>query len=100
MTDDNRIDFPKAAANDAKRQMPDGPLPAPELLKVPDRFQSVAEVLACAQRMNLLDVIVLSETEEGNLVLLHHGLDRGEMNFLLDRLKLILLDAVEWEKVK
>lgn len=100
MTDDNRIDFPRRAASDAARVMPEGPLAEPELLKVPERFQSVSDVLACAGKMDLPNVVVLAVMDNDNPVLLHHGMDRCEMNFLLDRIKLILLDAVEFEKVK
>jgi hypothetical protein len=79
---------------------PAGPPPKPELLKVPDKFQSVEEVLACAEKMDLPNIIVLSALENGNLVMLHHDMERAEMNLLLDRVKMILLNAVDHSKVK
>lgn len=102
VNDDNRIDFPKAAVNDATRVMPEHieVMPTPELLMVPERFQSVDDVLACAGKLALPNVLVLAVMDNDNPVLLHQGLDRCEMNFLLDRIKLILLDAVQFEKVK
>ena len=99
MSDDNRLDFPKASANDATRQMPTGPAAKPELLKVPEAFQSVEGVLATAGKLDLPNVLVLSDLDNGNLLLLHHGMNKAEMNFLVDRLKLILLGAVDHERV-
>lgn len=59
----------------------------PQLLRVPQSFRSVTEVLACAERMELTNVVVLSERENGALVLLGSGMSMAQTNWLLDRLK-------------
>lgn len=63
----------------------------PPLLRVPCHFHSVADVLACAARMNLPNCVVLSELENGSLVLLDSGMSMAETNWTLDRLKALML---------
>ena len=63
----------------------------PPLLRVPRSFHSVEEVLACAAKMDLPNCIVLSELESGALVLLDSGLTMAQCNWLIDRLKALLL---------
>lgn len=62
----------------------------PELLRVPQHFHSVSDVLACATKMNLDNCVVLSEGENGSLVLLDSGLTMAETNWLIDRLKALM----------
>jgi len=64
----------------------------PQLLRIPHSFQSVNDVLACAARMHLPNVVVLSETDDGGLVLLDSGMTMAETNWLLDRLKALMLN--------
>jgi hypothetical protein len=64
----------------------------PALLRVPTRFQSVAEVLATAAQMDLPNILILSEKEDGTLVFLEAPeLDIAHCNWLLDRMKTLLL---------
>lgn len=101
MTDDNRIDFPKAAPSDATRAMPvDGPLPKPDLLRVPAHFRSVDDVLACAGKMDLPNVLVLSELADGKLVFLDNDLTLAQANWLLDRMKALIITPNLFEKHK
>lgn len=96
------IDFPQRATNDASRPMPEPsePLPAPTLLKVPERFQSVAEVLACAAKMDLPNVLVLSQLEDGRIVFLDDGMSVSQTNWLLDNMKMLLLMPERFQKTK
>lgn len=100
MNDDNRIDFPKAVANDAKRPMPEAPAPKPELLRVPNHFRSVDDALACAAKMDLPNVLVLSERADGSLVFLDNDLTLAQANWLLDRMKALLITPNQFEKTK
>lgn len=63
----------------------------PELLRVPQHFRSVADVLGAAAHMRLPNVLVLSELENGALVFLDSGLNMAECNWLIDRLKALML---------
>jgi hypothetical protein len=64
----------------------------PKLLRVPQRFASPAEALACAAKMGLPNVLILSELEDGSLVFLEApDLDLAHCNWLLDRMKTLLL---------
>ena len=101
MSDDNRIDFPKGVIprSDTKVQMPEGS-PAPRLLRVPDHFHSVDDVLATAAKMNLPNVLVLSELDDGRIVFLDDGLNLAQTNWLLDRMKMVLLTPAIFEKSK
>ena len=71
--------------------MPKEPAPKPELLRVPTHFRSVADVLGAAAQMDLPNVLVLSELADGKLVFLDSGLNMGECNWLLDRLKALMV---------
>ena len=64
---------------------------APQLLRVPQTFHSVDEVLACAQKMDLPNVLVLSELDDGRIVFLDDWLNLAQTNWLLDRMKMLLL---------
>lgn len=61
------------------------------LLRVPRSFHSVADVLACAAKMDLPNCVVISELENGSLVLLDSGLTMAQTNWTLDRLKALML---------
>lgn len=93
------IDFPPSVIPRSKLhvKMPEGAgIPKPALLRIPARMQTVEEVLSVAGQMKLDFAVVLSQHADGGLVMLHTGLTSAEMNYLLDRMKLILLDAVEF----
>lgn len=65
---------------------------APKLLRVPERFESIEAVFACALKMNLTNVLVLSQRENGNIVFLESpGLTACEANWLIDQAKRIFL---------
>lgn len=63
----------------------------PPLLRVPRSFHSVEDVLACAAKMNLPNCVVISELENGSLVLLDSGLTMAQTNWTIDRLKALML---------
>lgn len=61
------------------------------LLRVPHRFHSVTEVLGAALRMDLPNVLVLSELANGDLLVLDDGQTLAQCNWLLDRIKALML---------
>lgn len=63
----------------------------PPLLRIPETFHSVDEALACAGKLNLPNCVVISEKDDGSLVLLDSGLNMGEINWILDRLKHLMM---------
>ena len=65
----------------------------PRLLRVPEHFQTVEDVLACAGKLDLLNILVLSEREDGSLVFLDNGLTLAQANWLADRLKILMLSG-------
>jgi hypothetical protein len=67
----------------------------PPLLRVPNHFHNVEDVLACAGKMKLPNVLVLSQLENGNVVFLDSGLSFAETNWLLDTFKITMLTAKE-----
>ena len=64
----------------------------PQLLRIPQHFNSVEEVLSVAARLNLTNILVLSEREDGALVFLDDGLSLAQANWLADRMKHLMLD--------
>lgn len=62
----------------------------PKLLRIPRSFHTVDEVLATAKHLNLPNVLVLSELENGNLVFLETDMTVAQANWLLDRIKVLL----------
>lgn len=70
----------------------------PKLLRVPHNFATVEEILGCAGKMKLDNVLVLSERENGNLVTLSTDMTVAQMNWLIDRMKMLLLLPEGWEK--
>mgnify|MGYP001583310869 CR=1 FL=1 len=62
-----------------------------KLLRVPQHFHSVEDVLETAKKMDLKNVLVLSEREDGSLVFLDSDLTLAEANWLADRMKALML---------
>ena len=63
----------------------------PKLLRIPEHFHSVEEMLGAAAKLNLPNALLISEREDGSLVFLDTDLTVSEANWLLDRMKQILL---------
>lgn len=64
----------------------------PVLLKIPQHFRTVDDVLGCAAKMELPNIALVSERDDGSLVLLCDGeMTLAQVNWLLDRLKMLLL---------
>jgi hypothetical protein len=63
----------------------------PKLLKIPSHFHNVEDVLATAAKLDLTNILVLSEREDGSLVVLDDGLTLAQANWLCDKLKAVLL---------
>ncbi len=64
----------------------------PKLLRIPTTFRSVEDVLECAKKMDLPNVVVLSERENGSLVMLTDNVcTLASCNWLLDRMKMAML---------
>lgn len=71
----------------------------PTLLRVPERFESVDAVLETARKMDLPNVLVLSELDDGNLVFLEsNDITVASANWLLDRMKMLLLRPAAYER--
>ena len=61
---------------------------APTLLRIPKHFNSVDEVLTTAMKLELSNVVVISERADGSIVLIGTDMALSETNWLLDRAKL------------
>lgn len=72
---------------------------SPPLLRVPETFHSVADVLATAGKMGLPHVLVLSERADGSLVFLGTEMTCAETNWLLDRMKTLMLMPGDFRRV-
>jgi hypothetical protein len=70
------------------------------MLRVPTRFQSVDEVLGAARQMNLPNVLLLSELEDGKIVFLETDMTLASTNWLLDRMKMLLLMPDSFERTR
>jgi hypothetical protein len=66
-----------------------------DLLRIPEHFHSIEDMLAVAAKLDLKNALLISEREDGSLVFLDSGLTLAEANWLLDRMKTILLRPVE-----
>ena len=64
----------------------------PNLLRIPTTFHSAADVLATAAKLDLPNVLVLSEQADGSLVFLSTEMTLAETNWLLDRMKTLMLE--------
>jgi len=74
-------------------------LDEPKLLRVPQSFHSVGDVLECARKMDLPNVVILSELENGNLVFLETDMSVASANWMLDRMKFLLLSPSAHERL-
>jgi hypothetical protein len=63
----------------------------PTLLRIPQHFHSVEEMLGAARQLDLPNALLISERADGSLVFLDTDLNLAEANWLLDRMKHILL---------
>ena len=72
---------------------------APELLRIPRRFNTVDEVLGAAKQLGLSNVLVLSEREDGALIFLETDMTLASTNWLLDRMKTLLLALDTFQRV-
>jgi hypothetical protein len=60
----------------------------PKLLRVPERFNSLDECLACARAMRPKGVLVLMEMADDRLCVLDYpDMSLSDVNWLLDRMK-------------
>ena len=69
----------------------DGDGKSAELLRIPQHFHSVDDVLGVAAKLELEKILVLSDRPNGALVFLDNGLTFAETNWLIDRLKHLML---------
>jgi hypothetical protein len=66
----------------------------PDLLRIPKDFHSIDDVLGCAAKLDLQNIIVLSERENGDLVVLSAcDLTLAHCNWLIDRFKTLMLEG-------
>lgn len=63
----------------------------PQLLRIPETFRTVDAVLGVAEQLNLTNVLVLSERENGDLVFLDSNMTMAQANWLIDRFKTLLV---------
>ena len=63
----------------------------PKLLRIPIHFRSVDELLGAARQLTLPNALLISEREDGSIVFLDSDLNLAQANWLLDRIKQILL---------
>lgn len=61
------------------------------LLRIPSVSRTTADLLGLAGHMNLPNAVLLSERENGSLVFLTTDMTLAEANWMVDRLKMILL---------
>ncbi len=71
----------------------------PKLLRIPTKFQSVEDVCGAASRMGLPNVLMISELEDGSITFLSTDMNLAQVNWLLDRLKTILLIPESFNRV-
>lgn len=72
----------------------------PKLLKVPNKFHSVEDVLGAALRMDLPNVLLISELEDGTITFLSTEMGLANANWLIDRLKTILLLPESFNRIE
>jgi hypothetical protein len=71
----------------------------PTLLRIPRKFNSVEDVLETARKLDLPNVLLLSEKEDGSLVFLETEMTLASTNWLLDRMKMLLLMPESHERL-
>lgn len=64
----------------------------PQLLRVPVSFHSVDDVLETAKKLELTNVLILSEREDGAIVFLDNKMTMAQANWILDRAKALLVE--------
>ena len=69
-----------------------------DLLRIPQTFHTVEEVLSTAAHLDLPNVLVLSELENGDLVFLETEMSVASANWLLDRMKKLLQSPEAFER--
>jgi hypothetical protein len=69
--------------------------PAPKLLHIPRTLHSVEDALGVAKQLNLDNIVILSERDDGGLIFLTApaGTTIAQTNWLLDRMKKLLQDG-------
>lgn len=70
-----------------------------ELLRVPETMRSVDDLLATAKHLDLPNAILISELPGGELVFLQTEMSSASANWLIDRLKMLLLMPGSFERV-
>ncbi len=73
----------------------------PELLRIPVTFRSVDDVLETGKKLDLSNVVLLSEREDGTMVFLcNEGMSAAQVNWVLDRIKALLIEPeqrmIDW----
>ena len=96
MTDEDDVVISLAAGLGYEAERDD--LDKPKLLRIPAHFHSVDEMLGAAAKLNLPNALLISEREDGSLVFLDTDLNLAQANWLLDRMKQILLPALSNEQ--
>lgn len=71
----------------------------PKLLRIPQKLRTVNDVLGVAFHLSLTNIIILSQMEDGNLVFLDNDLTEAQANWLLDKIKTLLLMPSCYEMV-
>lgn len=71
-----------------------------DLLRIPQTFRTVDEVLGTAKQLDLPNVLVLSELQDGRLVFLETEMSVASANYLLDRMKMLLLTPTAFERTE
>ncbi len=69
-----------------------------DLLRIPQTFRTVDDVLATAKHLDLPNVLVLSELEDGRLVFLETEMSIANANYLLDKMKALLIMPNSFER--
>lgn len=71
----------------------------PQLLRIPKTFHTVADLLAVANKLKLPNAMLISERENGDIVLLETNMTCAEANWLMDRVKYLVCRPAKNEKV-
>jgi hypothetical protein len=71
----------------------------PKLLCIPEHFRSVDDMLSVASKLDLGNAILISERADGSLVFLDTNLTVAEANWLIDRMKVLMLVPSQHQKL-
>ena len=70
-----------------------------KLLRIPERSRSIEELLGVAAKLDLDNVLLLSQRQDGGLVFLEYpSMTVAEANWLADRFKTLLLIPGAYER--